>query len=133
MVSYLITKKVVKTCDTLFDEEATHTDESTNQKFIDSESSDQDSPWIFPDVEHKNHQSDGIDSNDDLNEFPDNQLAPEILLNQPPKRNHISPNRFGNLRAYSASLDESATISANKDLWTATMKLEIDNSSNKMC
>lgn len=123
------TKKFVKTQDAVFDRETTPTRDSSNPNLINPGSSNHESPWLFPEVDHHDQKS---DSNVDPNEFPDDQPDSEIPVNQHPQRSRAPPNRLGNLRAYSASLHKSptyksATMSSDKDLWTAAMKLEIEN------
>lgn len=123
-----ITRKVVKTREAYFDEGGTQQSHPSNESKSNLEESDDYSPWSYPDSNHDHPVPDGSDLNNNLN---NHQPAPDGH-NQRPQRHRIPPDRLGNLRAYSASLDKSptyksATTSVDKDKWTAAMKLEINN------
>lgn len=118
------TNCIIKTGDAIFDEKC-QSAEMTHKKQSINPPTSKDSAWIYPTPNHE-----AINNNIEGNQIHHNPL--EEAANHCLQRLRQHPARYGNLKAYSAAVENSPTYkmavnSSNKELWLASMKVEIDN------
>lgn len=124
------TKKIVKTRDAYFDESNntevhdSHLQLSDSSTPIHTSSIPENTPWLFP--------GDNTPPTSHITEDLRCQTPEEPVEPPRPRRNRVIPERYGNLRAHSASIDKSPTYrmamaSSEKCEWDRAMKVEIDS------
>lgn len=121
-----ITKKTIKTRDAFFEESVTHPDSSPKPS-MSPDQRNQTTQWIYPECS----------SPDDHQHIPndDAQQAHDQTGHRPRRNRHV-PERYGDLRAHSASSEKSPTYkmamgSSEKQSWEEAMNVEINNLINR--
>lgn len=117
-----MTKKTVKTRDTIFDDSINQTVHIPHSQPT-SHATDPAAPWLYPE------NPDPQVHNPDPSNVEERGHEP---IRQRPRRDRLVPDRYGNLHAYSTTSDKSPTYrmamaSAEKENWHKAMNAEIDN------